>query len=137
MHIVVPVCQVVVVRASPQVAMSVHEHFVLAIDESPHTDVKLPPLKEKRPLDVFLHHTAGELRTTVNELGHFIQLREDLYSSSLVCIGRLYQPDVVHAVFNGDALLWCITPLDIFISLIEFGPLRIVTARLQQEGRWC
>ena len=137
MHIVVPVCQVVVVRARPKVAMSVHEHFVLAVDESPHTDVKLPALKEKRPLDVLLHHTAGELRTTVNELGHFIQLREDLYSSSLVCIGRLYQPDVVHAVLNWDALLWCITPLDIFISLIEFGPLRIVTPRLQQEGRWC
>jgi hypothetical protein len=136
-HIVVPVCQVVVVRTSPQVPMSVHEYFVLAVDESPHTDVKLPALKEKRPLDVLLHHTAGELRTTVNELCHLIQLREDLYSPSLVCIRRFYKPYVVHTVFNGDALLWCIAPLDIFISLIKFGPLRIVTARLQQECCWC
>ena len=73
-HIVVPVCQVVVVRARPQVAMSVHENLVLAVDEGPHTDVKLPALKEKRPLDVLLHHTAGELRTTVNKLCHLIQL---------------------------------------------------------------
>ena len=70
--------------------MSVHENLVLTVDESPHTDVKLPALKEKRPLDVLLHHTAGELRSTVNELGHFIQLREYLYSPSLVCIGRFY-----------------------------------------------
>jgi hypothetical protein len=55
----------------------------------------------------------------------------------LVGIGRFYQPDVIHAMFNGDALFWRITPLDISISLIEFGPLRIITARLQQEGSWC
>jgi len=54
--------------------MSVHEHLVLTVDEGPHTDVKFPTLKEKWPLDVFLHNTAGELRTTVNELRHLIQL---------------------------------------------------------------
>ena len=117
--------------------MSVHEHLVLTIDEGPHTDVKFPSLKEKWPLDVLLDDAAGELRTTVYELSHFIQLREDLYPSSLVGIGRFYQPDVIHAMFNGDALFWRITPLDISISLIEFGPLRIITARLQQEGSWC
>ena len=136
-HIVVAVCQVVVVRASPQVAMSVHEHLVLAVDEGPNTDVKLPTLKEKWPLDVLLHHTAGELRTTVNELSHLIQLREDLYPPSLVGICRFNQPDVIHAMFNWNALFWRITPLDISVSLIKFGPLRIVAPRLQQEGSRC
>ena len=73
-HIVVSVCQVVVVRASPQVAMFVHEHLVLTVDEGPHTDVKLPALKEEWPLDVLLDDTAGELRTTVNERSHLIKL---------------------------------------------------------------
>ena len=117
--------------------MSVHEHLVLTVDEGPHTDVKFPTLKEKWPLDVFLDDAAGELRTTVYELSHLIQLREDLYPPSLVCIGRFYQPDVVDAMFDGDALFWRIAPLDVSVSLIEFGPLRIVAPRLQQEGSRC
>jgi hypothetical protein len=117
--------------------MSVHEHLVLTVDESPDTDVKLPTLKEKWPFDVLLDDAAGELRTTFNELSHLIQLRENLYPPSLICIGRFHQPDVVHAMFNGDALLWCITPLDVSVSLIKFGPLRIVAPRLQQEGSRC
>jgi len=136
-HIVVSICQVVVVRACPQVAMSVQEDLVLAVYEGPDTDVKLPTLKEKWSLDVFLYYAAGELRTTVYELSHLIQLREDLYPPSLVGICRFYQPDIVHAMFNWDALFWRITPLDISVSLIKFGPLRIVAPRLQQEGSRC
>ncbi len=72
--IVVPICQVVVVRASPQVTMFVHEYLVFTVDEGPHTDVKLPALKEEWSLDVFLDDTAGELRTTIYERGHLINL---------------------------------------------------------------
>lgn len=73
-HVVVAVRQVVSVRGSTQVAVPIHEDFVFASEEGPHTDVELASFEKERPLDVFLDDATSELGAGVHEKLEFFQV---------------------------------------------------------------
>ena len=105
MHVVVLVVERVVVRASPKIAILIEEELSLVGSNAPHSDVKLPSLKQHRLLYVLLNDPVGVDRLRREKLLNLHHAVEDFNPSALIKVGWLYKPVVLSAVLLRSAFL--------------------------------
>ena len=94
--------------------------------EGPHSYVKLSSLVKEGPLNVLLHDPVGHPRPSAHKANDVVQIVKYLYSPTLVASSRLYQPDIVSTVLNGQSLFRSVALEDVFVALVELLCLPIV-----------
>jgi hypothetical protein len=73
-HIVIAVCEIIVVGGCPQVAVFIHKNFVFASEKGPDTDIEFTVFEEKRAFYIFLNDTASELGSGSDEILQFFKV---------------------------------------------------------------
>lgn len=95
-------------------------------DEGPHSYVKFSSLVKEGSLNVLLHDPIGHPRPSAHKANDVVQVVKYLYSSTLVASSRLYQPDIISAVLNGNSLFRGVALKNVFVALVELLCLPIV-----------
>ena len=85
MHVSVLVFKIVLGRASSQIAMLVEENAKIVCDDSPHTHIKLAPIKQKWMLHILLDYPRLGLGILLEDkLIDVSQISEELDATTLI-----------------------------------------------------
>ena len=94
--------RIVVGRGSSEVALAIVINPKVFSDQGPHSDIKLPLFIKEWPLNVFLNN-AQRIFLAKNKVRDLLCRLENLDSSPLVQAGRLTDPHILFAMFDGHS----------------------------------
>jgi hypothetical protein len=136
-HVVVLVTEVVLAGSCADVSVPVHVDAEVASYERPDSDVELTRVVKKRLFNVLLHDPEWcLLRSLKDEVIDVFVVTEYLDASSLVQRGRLHEPHVLFAVFDGQALVFKMASVDVSVpvhKLLDASVVRV--ACYDERGR--